>query len=150
MTAALQTAVANEALELAYQFRQNAALKHGLPDCRRQTIGSVAGPANTTTENVAVTRTETTTAATTATDTPSPGGGAVPQPQQSLLRRAAPFIVTAATGAGLPLLAYYGFHKTQPPPEPPPIVQQAPDDGSLLEVLQDRGLHLPEGQWPTK
>lgn len=146
MTAELQTAVANEALELAYQFRQNAALKHGLPDCRRYAL---QGKPETTPPE----RKETNAADATATEaagraTPSPGGGVATQPAQSLWRRAAPFLLTAATGSAVPLAAYWALEK-----EPPPITQPAPaapTDGSLLQYLQDQGKHLPEGVWQTK
>lgn len=138
-----------EAMKLAHWFRQNAGARHGVPKCAEETtLESIPDP-NATLAAIAVMKaTQEVAAAQPATNSPSPGLGAVPVTQgQSLLRRAAPFLLTAATGAGIPLAAYALLHKDAPPA----AVQQAePNDCSLLQYLQDNGEHLPEGSWPTK
>lgn len=146
----IQQAAANQVLRIANLYEQNCALKHGLP--------KVGGPdhvdftADETSamerSTVAATTTETT-AAISAQETPSPGGGAVAESGSSLLRRAAPFLVTAAVGSGVPL-AVWQYMK--PADATPPIVQPAsPKDGDLLQYLQSNGYHLPGGsQWQTK
>lgn len=144
---AVQTAAANVMFGIANQFRENCAFKQGLPTMPiAERIGEEQ-PA----ENVTVSRTETATA-NTVTESPSPGEGAAAVTPSPLWRRAAPFILTAAAGAGVPLLTLLRPTTPTAPPAPAPIVQPAEQtqDGSLLQYLQDKGYHLPGGeQWPT-
>lgn len=143
---AVQTAAANVMFGIANQFRENCAFKQGLPTMPiAERIGEEQ-PA----ENVTVSRTETATA-NTVTESPSPGEGAAAVTPSPLWRRAAPFILTAAAGAGVPLLTLLKPQDRNAPPVPV-IVQPAEQtqDGSLLQYLQDKGYHLPGGeQWPT-
>ena len=145
MSASVQEAVANEALELSWLFRQNAALKNGLPDCKKNTVTLPEQNAN---ESISVTRTESTTAVEAANKSPSPGEGAAAEPKSSLLRRAAPLLLGTAIGAVPTTLLLWP--KTQPPPAPTPQVEPV-KDGDLLQWLQSQGRHLPGGeQWQTK
>lgn len=143
---AVQTAAANVMFGIANQFRENCAFKQGLPTMPiAERIGEEQ-PA----ENVTISRTETATA-NTVTESPSPGEGAAAVTPSPLWRRAAPFILTAAAGAGVPLLTLLKPQDRNTPPVPV-IVQPAEQtqDGSLLQYLQDKGYHLPGGeQWPT-
>lgn len=143
---AVQTAAANVMFGIANQFRENCAFKQGLPTMPiAERIGEEQ-PA----ENVTISRTETATAST-VTESPSPGEGAAAVTPSPLWRRAAPFILTAAAGAGVPLLTLLKPQDRNAPPVPV-IVQPAEQtqDGSLLQYLQDKGYHLPGGeQWPT-
>ncbi len=142
MSAELQTAVANEALELSQMFRQNAALKHGLPDCRQAEritdIGDNPPPAPPV-----VNITNQIPAAPAATNSPSPGLGAAQAQGSSLLSRAAPFLLTTAGllgGGGIGLGINSLMHKPATTAEQP-----AAKDGDLLQWLQTQGRHLPEG-----
>lgn len=147
MSAELQVAVTNEALELSHMFRQNAALKHGIPDCHgAERISKAESP-----EPVIVQTAPAPEPAPAVDKSPSPGlGAAQPAQQASLLRRAAPFLATAAVAAGVPLLALWHPNSNSAPPAAPPSVVQpsTSTDGSLLQWLQDKGEHLPEGSWP--
>lgn len=146
---AIQTAAANVVFGIADQFRQNCSLKHGLP--KVPVLERIGDEPQTTSENVTISRTETTTDAT-AKESPSPGEGAAADTRSSLLRRAAPFILTAAAGAGVPLLTLLKPQDRNTPPAPV-IVQptEQTKDGSLLQFLQDQGYHLPGGeQWQTQ
>lgn len=143
---AVQTAAANVMFGIANQFRENCAFKQGLPT---MPIAERIGEEQPT-ENVTISRTETATA-NTVTESPSPGEGAAAVTPSPLWRRAAPFILTAAAGAGVPLLTLLKPQDRNAPPVPV-IVQPAEQtqDGSLLQYLQDKGYHLPGGeQWPT-
>ena len=143
MSAELQTAIANEALELSHMFRQNAALKHGLPDVRgAERIASLDTEPAPKAEPPVVNITNQIPAAPAATSSPSPGTAAAPA-GSSLLRKAAPFLIAG----GLLGPAGYAAHALLNPATPP--ATQTEQDGSLLQALQDKGLHLPEGSWPT-
>lgn len=144
MSAAAQQAIFDEAMELSYQFRQNAALKNGLPDCRRITAKLPDDPP-VKQEPPQVTVINQIPASEADKGTLTPGAVAVPA-SSSLLRKAAPFLIGAA-GVGLPAGVYAWMNQ-----EPTPIVQQADQsDRSMLQWVQDQGGHLPEGEaWQTK
>lgn len=152
---AVKQAAANTVLRIANLFEQNCALKHGLP--------KVGGPDRIDAEEdepkqsdpladiamVAVGKLgNSSPAATPATSSPSPGGGVAQQSESSLLGRAAPYLLAALGLAGAGGLGYV----LAPSNETTIIEQTTPQatDGSLLQTLQDRGLHLPEGPWQTK
>lgn len=146
MSAELQTAVANETMELSHAFRENLALIHGLPKPHAaERISKLdtdpAAPPSPQPINI----TNNIPAAPAATSSPSPGAESAPA-GSSLLRKAAPFLIGlgVAGPAGYAAKAYLN--------RPTPAVQQTEQqkDGSLLQVLQDRGLHLKGGAWPTK
>ncbi len=147
MSAELKTAIVNEALDLSNMFKQNCALKHGLPQVNSNRVTSL--PDDPKQEPPVVNITNNIPAATAATNTPSPGAGAVETVKQSLLKTAAPFLLSAAVGsAAVP--AYWWLTQD----EKAPVVQEEtapqPRDGSLLQYLQDQGLHLKEGSpWQT-
>ena len=139
---ALQEALANEVLEHSHMFRQNAALNRGLPSCSPAQTVSLPDekPAPPAPPIVHVYTPE----ASTATATSLQGAtGAAPTASRSLLKAAAPWLLTAAGAGGLAAGANY-FMKDKPPA---PVVQPADKDGDLLQYLQSRGAHLPEG-WP--
>lgn len=153
MSAAVREAVLNEALDLSYAFRQNAALKHGLPDCKQNRIANLppepAPQVNITNQIPApeVKVENKIEAASAAPSNPSPGQSTVAADTsrvKSLARTAAPWLIGMAAGSGLPAAGWWLTKDNAPPP----IVQQ--DDGSLLQHLEDQGFHLPEGAWPTK
>ncbi len=125
MSATLQTEIANEALALSHQFRENLALKHGLPKPNGPQRVSLDQPY---------------TAAPAASGSPSPGATvpATAKVDKSLVSRVAPWLLTAAIGGPLGALAYSALTKDTP------VVEQ-PKDGSLLQYLEDQGFHLPEG-----
>ena len=134
MSAAIAEAAVNEALELSWLFRQNAALRHGLPDAKRtggvRSIDDQKPPVVNITNNIPP---PATTPAATNTATP----------EVSWIKKAAPYVLAATGAAGATLGAgYWLLDRDHPQP-----VQQVPADGSLLEYLQQRGAHLPEG-WP--
>lgn len=151
MSAALKEAAINEALELSYAFRQNAALRNGLPDCKRIPFGGLEDEPPPKQEPPIVNVTAQMPAAPAATVQPSPGETANAV-EGSFLRRVAPWVIAAATGGfGVPLLWSLTQHEpAKPPISSEAITQPAPDDGSLLQYLQDHGFHRPEGAWPTK
>jgi hypothetical protein len=145
MSAAVKEAAVNEALELSYLFRQNAALRHGVPKCSGpQRVGGLKDDEPKT---PVVNITNKIPAASAANESSSPGGGAADTVKRSLLRTAAPFLLSAVVGSGVGPAAWWLLKKD----EPPPVVQPAePDSGSLLQYLQDQMLHVPEGeQWQT-
>jgi hypothetical protein len=143
MSAEVQKAAINEALELSYLFRQNAALHNGLPDCKRNTVNNLDEPKPV--EPPVVNITNQIPSATAASDPPSSGSTVADTVKSSLLRRAAPWLLGgAATIGGSALSAWWANR------DKPAAVEQV-NDGSLLQWLQDNGKHLPEGeQWPTK
>lgn len=134
MSTEVAKAAVNEALELSYLFRQNAALKHGLPHCDKQKVDSVGESApsiNAVTEVPA---------APAATDSPSPGSTAAAAVKSSLLRRAAPWLLGgAATIASGALGAWLASGDSTT------VIEQA-NDGLLLPWLEENGKHLPEDQ----
>lgn len=140
---AVQEAAANTVLRIANLFEQNCALKHGLP--------KVGGPDRIDAEPPApqpINITNNIPAAPAAINPPSPGGGVAQQAEStSLLRRAAPYLLTGLLAGGVPTAAIAYLNKQ---PAAVTIPTEQDKDGSLLQLLQDRGLHLPEGTWPTK
>ncbi len=151
MSVAVQQSLMDELTELSYMFRQNAAFHHGLPDVKRLPVHKLHDDPQMTSIDVTTSTTDTTTAADAATNSPSPGLGAAQTPvSRSLIGRAAPFLFTALglTGAGgLGLAAAALLNKSQS------VTEQTPQakDGYLLQELQNRGLHLPEGApWQVK
>lgn len=151
MSAEIQAAVINEAFELSQMFRQNAALKHGLPECAAaQRIKSLPDQPPPKQEPPIVNVINKLPAADAANDSPTPGEpGAASVPSSSLLRAAAPWLLTAVGAGGIAAGANYLMRDT--PVDPPAAARSEPQDGSLLQWLQDRGQHLPEGDaWPTK
>lgn len=141
MSAEVQTALINEVLEQAHMFRENATLKHGLTGCKpAQRVGTIEQPKQ---EPPVVNITNNIPAAPAATPSSSPGTDAAVSTGRSLARTVAPYILTAVGGAGLAAGANYLLRDN-----PTPVIQ--PDDGSLLQYLQDQGFHLSEGAWPTK
>lgn len=161
MSADVQTAVLNEAFELAHMFRENAALKHGLPNCpAAQRVKSLIEadqpdppppPVVNITNNIPAR--DSTSAADAAQESPTPGDyGVASAKSGSLLKAAAPWLLTAATAGGVGAgVNYWLRDKPVVMPSPAPVAQRAADqDGSLLQFLQDAGKHLPEGAWPTK
>lgn len=142
MSADVAKAAINEALELSYAFRQNAALKNGLPDCQKNRIENLTVPKQ---EPPIVNITNQIPAAPAATDTPSPGATVAATVKGSLLRRAAPWLLGAVAPFAGAALGYMLGDKDKTP-----VIQQNPD-GSLLQYLEDNGQHLSEpDQWQTK
>jgi len=152
MSAEVTTAVLNEAFELSHMFRENAALKHGLPNCPaaqrvkvedQKTTPEVKPPVVNITNNIPANNIPV------ASDSPTPGEpGAVSVPSSSLLRAAAPWLLTAAGAGGI--AAGVNYLLADKPPVAPAATQPTEQDGSLLQYLEDAGKHLPEGAWPTK
>lgn len=147
MSAELKTAVVNEALGLSNLFAQNCALKHGIPEKpEKQRVGTLE-PDPAPAPQVVVIKSETTTD---TTNTPSPGATAAAPDKGSLLRRAAPWLLATAIGTGgAGGLAGYVLG-LKPGASTPTVTTPAPNDGSLLQYLQDKGFHRPEGTWQAK
>lgn len=148
---AVREAAANTVFRIANLFEQNCALKHGLPKVGgpdRIDAAPIEKPQPVPPINITNNIPAATAAAAPAADkSPSPGEGAAAVSQPSWLRRAAPFILTAAAGAGIPLVAGLATDNT-----PPPVVAptEPTTDGSLLQHLEDQGYHLPGGApWQT-
>lgn len=142
---AVQKAAANTALRIANLFVQNCALKHGLPKPDGPDLIGDEEPAPTPQPIIVNNNIP---AATAATSSPSPGTAAAPA-GSSLLRKAAPFLLSAA-GAGLPVGGYALWQAMHPAPTVQPAEPSVitPSDGDLLQELQRQGRHLPEG-WPN-
>ena len=144
---AVQQAAANTVLRIANLFEQNCAIKHGLPKVGgpdRIDADPATPPAPTPihiTNNIP---------AAPAANSPSPSGATgTSAVKDSFLRRAAPWLLSAVgvTGAGA---LGYALHPAAVNPPAASVATPQTADGSLLQALEDRGLHLPEGQWPTK
>lgn len=144
MSAALKQAAVDEALELSYLFRQNAALSRGLPDCKRLSAILTPDEPPVPQEPPVVNITnQLPTPAEMVKDSPSPGLGAASSVVgQSLLRRAAPLILAAvATGISLPVgISSLVNYFQEAPVVTAPTEQQK--DTNLLQYLQDNGYHL--------
>ncbi len=143
---AVSEAAANTVLRIANLFEQNCALKHGLPKVGGpDRIDKMESPQPPPVAPPAVNITNNIPAPPPAMESPSPSGSGVAG-QSSLWRRAAPFLITAAAGAagaGVPL-GVWSYLRS----DSQPTLQQ---DGDLLQELQRRGHHLPEGTpWQTK
>lgn len=142
MSAEVQTALVNEVLEQAHMFRQNAALQRGLPGCSpARSVGTVERPK----QEPPVVNIVNEIPAAVAAPSSSPGTVAVAAANRSLAQAAAPYILTALGAGGIAAGASYLMRDTAPPPS----VQPATNEGSMLQYLQDRGMHLPGGTWPT-
>lgn len=144
MSAELKQAVVNETLGISHLFAQNCALKYALPE---KPVKQQVGPLpEAKVEPPVVNITNQIPAAPAANDSPSPLGAAAAG-GKSLVRRAAPFLLTVA-GAGLPAagLSYWLLKDRQPVPQ---VTAPAEKDGSLLQHLEDNGFHL-EGETWTK
>lgn len=158
MSVAIQQGMMEELAELSWMFRQNAALKNGLPDVKRLPVPKLTDEPtqSSTTVKIDETKTETktdTSAATAATGSPSPGAAAAPNNGKSLWSKAAPFLITGLVAAGLPLGAAWmlgAFDKPKPTTTTTIIAptQTEAQDRSLLQWLQDHGKHLPgDAKW---
>jgi uncharacterized protein HemX len=145
MSAELKTAVVNEALDLSHMFKQNCALKHGLPEIHSNRISKLTDDPPAKQEPPIVNITNNIPAAPAATNTPSPGAGAADAVKQTLLGKAAPFLLSAAIGsAAVP--AYWWLTQDEKAPVVQDATEPQPRDGDLLQFLQSQGMHLPEGQ----
>lgn len=145
MSAELQTALVNEVLDLSNMFKQNCALKHGLPEVNNNRITKLDPPPKQEPPVVNVQVTPAATAANTAL--PSPGAGAAETVKQTLIGKAAPVLLAGAIGAAGPL-AYTWFTGGGEAVK----VEAAKQQQSLLDALQNQGFHLdPErgAQWQT-
>ena len=143
MSVALKQAAVDEALELSWLFRQNAALRAGLPDVKKThaKLGDDPPPQPAPPPVVNITNQ----LPPTAGNSPSPGATVVAAAKSSLLRRAAPWLVATALGsAGLGGLGGWLFSRGQTPVQPEPVTQ-AEQDRSMLQWLQDKGQHLKPG-----
>lgn len=154
MSAAQHTALIQHALDLGYEFRQNMALKHGLPEPSRTILPPSEPPPPA---QPVVVRLETTqplaTATATAqpqpvTQTPMPSApvaentgelAAAPAPI-NWAKRAALLAALAAGSGG----AGYALSQFAQGDSGPTVNVQAADQ-SLLNWLQERGYHLPPG-----
>lgn len=154
MSAEVRTAVVNEALEISNMFKQNCALRHGLPEKpTKQQVGRLTPdpPVQVNVENkipVPEVRIENNIpAAPAASNSPSPGATVAAETgKRSLVKTVAPWLLSAAAGFGVPP-AYWWLTKGE---EAPATSPDEPQDGLLLPWLEDQGRHLPEGTWPTK
>jgi len=150
----LQTAVINEGLELSYLFRQNAALKNGVPKCTGpQRVDATDDPAtpppSTTTSTTDATTTSTTAVNSATTDSPSPVSGQAADTGKSFARTAAPYLIAAATAAAGAGGTYWWMKPAVQVAAP--IVQKA--NGDIYQYLQSKGFHLPpdqQKQWQTQ
>ena len=159
MSATLQEALVNKALTIADLFVQNAALNRSLPDPGKLPLirlpaerqpASVNVSDTTITAETSDTKT-TNTAATAATEeSPSPGATAAATVRDSLLRRAAPWLLMSLASAGIGYPAGVGLYELFLKKAPAEQLAPQPQDGSLLQWLQDRGKHLPQDQQWTR
>lgn len=144
MSAAVQTAAINEALELSHMFRENSALRHGLPRCpAAQRIDELTDEPQPDPKPPVINITNNIPAANAASSS-SLGTDAAVTTGRSLARAAAPYLLTALGAGGLAAGANYFLADE---PTPPPVVQAAAPQGDLLQYLETEGYHLPEG-WP--
>ena len=140
MSTELKTALVNEALEISNLFNQNCALKHGPTQPTKQKINSL--PEEPKPEPPQVHITNNIPAAPAATNTSSPAGvGAADTVKQSLLKTAAPYLLSAAIGSGVaaPVMWWLNQDSEQVATETPTLQSQA----SLLQYLEDNMQHLP-------
>ena len=144
MSAELQTALVNEVLDLSHMFKQNCALKHGLPEVNNNRVTKIDPPAKA--EPIKVDITNNIPAAPAAPNSPSPGATvAADTDQRSLVKTVAPWLLSAAIGSGVAAPAYWWLFGNNE--QPPTTETPQPKDGSLLQYLEDQGMHLPEGTW---
>lgn len=141
MSAAIKEAATNTVLRIAHLFEQNCALKHGLPKVdgpeRVSGLKDVPPPKQ---EPPIVNITNEVPAAPAAPNSPSPGATvAADTDKHSLARTVAPWLLSAAVGAGLPT-GYWWFSKD----EETSLETPSERDGSLLQWLEDNFQHRPE------
>jgi hypothetical protein len=146
MSAELQTALVNEVLDLSNMFKQNCALKHGLPEVKNNRISKLDPPPKP--EPIKVDIPNNIPAAPAASNSPSPGATvAADTDKRSLVKTAVPWLLGAAIGTAGPLAyAWYtgGGDAVK--------VEAAKQKQSLLDALQNQGFHLdPErgAEWQT-
>lgn len=147
MSAELQTALVNEVMDLSNLFKQNCALKHGLPKPGDNRVSNLTIDPPPKPEPIKVDITNHIPAAPAAPNSPSPGAESARDAKSSIWRRAAPFLTSFAIGAAGPLAyAWYtgGADAVQ--------TEAAKQKQSLLDALQNQGFHLdPErgAEWQT-
>ena|SRR3990167_8703568 len=149
MSAAQRTALIQHALDLGYMFRQNMAVKHGLPAPSR----AMFPDAEPDPPQPLTLRLETTQPLATATATANPAevsqppapptAPAAPQPTANGWAKNAALIAALAAGTGgLGTAAGYFMR----PSESGPTINVQPNDQGLLQWLQENGYHLPDKQ----
>lgn len=148
MTPAIKQAAVNMAMRIADLFVQNCALKHGVPN--PGVSPTIDFPEEVPTPPV-VNNEINVPPPTVINNSTSPEVGATVAPSagSSLAGKVAPYLLTLASagfGASIPVGLYSYLNQEEPSVEMPLL----PNDGSLLQYLQDQGQHLPEGQWPTQ
>jgi len=154
MSAELQTALVNEVLDLSSLFKQNCALKHGLPKVGDNRISGLSPDPPPPPQNINITNQipvpevkidNQIVAASAASNSPSPGATvAADTGKQSLVRTVAPWLLSALGASGLTAAGLWAYFSGLP--ESPVIAEQM-KDGSLFDWLETEGYHLPEG-WP--
>jgi len=122
--------ILDERVSLVRWFRQNACLRHGLPfeensELRIVVDGAAPGKDGKDADPEAIAKEVL----------------AKVQPQSTGIPTWAKAVIVAAGGAAA-AAGGYGLNGLRKPAEPPEIA--APEGGSLLQDLQDRGFHLPE------
>ena len=146
MSAELATAVVNEALDLSNLFRQNCALKHGLPEVNSNRISKLPDPPKQEPPNVTINNQIP--AAPAASNSPSPGAAvAADTDKRSLVKTVAPWLLGAAIGTTGPLAYAWMTGGSDAVKE-----EAARQKQSLLDTLQNQGFHLdPErgAEWQT-
>jgi hypothetical protein len=144
MMPAIKKAAVDMTMRVADLFAQNCAFKHGLVD--RGGPLSIDLPEEKV-EPPIVNNTIEVPPPTVIHSSTSPEVGAS-FTKSSLASKLAPFIIgLAAGGVGTGITSVFLPKQEVPPPVTLPIEAK---EGSLLQYLQDRGQHLPEGQWPTQ
>lgn len=131
MSAAIQVAAVQHALDVAQLYKDNCALARGIPQALpRLHIGEDPKPVPPAP------------VAQTAVQQPQPIVAQLVDSQPKRTDWIVPTVLTAASllgGAGLGGIATYLL---SPRSESTTVIQQ-PQDESLLQYLEDRGLHLP-------
>lgn len=143
MSAAQRTALIQHALDLGYMFRQNMAVKHGLPAPSRA-IFPAAEPDPPPPLTLRLETTQPLATANPAEVTQSPPAVAVvPQPAANGWAKNAALLAALAAGTGgLGTAAGYFMR----PSVSGPTINVQPNDQGLLQWLQEQGYHLPDKQ----
>lgn len=142
MSAAERKAWMTEAMKIAHWFRQNASARYGVPECAGQTgIDTIQEKQQEPTINI----NNQMPAAPAVPNSPSPGATVAADTEgRSLLKTVAPWLLSAAIGSGAwPLYSWLTKQEAI-------VDADVQGDGSLLQFLQDQGLHLPEGKWKSE